>query len=210
MIILDHLSAEPPLRQVYSRMGFKPRQAEIPSALQPMVDEVIKLGHSLLQPRAVWEVKPLQIQSPDRLIVNGGFTIESEKVFRRMEGSTELVLAAVTLGPALDEKVAELSDSDDLTRAFLLNAYGAEAAEALMSSLNRVITDWAKERNRETTRRFSPGYGDWHISAQKELLRLLQAEKIGIRLTEQFMMLPEKSVSAIIGVKPAMGGNKSC
>jgi hypothetical protein len=210
MVILDHLSAEPDLKRVYSRMGFKPGRAEIPATMKPLVDEVVTLGRSLLQPRAVWDFQPLEVHPPNRLIVNGAFTIESEKVFRWMSGSVGLALAAVTLGPALDEKVAELSTSNDLTRAFLLNAYGAEAAEALMSRLNRVISDWAKEKNQETTKRYSPGYGDWHISAQKELLKHLEAEKIGIQLTEQFMMIPEKSVSAIIGIKPIKGENHSC
>ena len=48
--------------------------------------------------------------------------------------------------------------------------------------------------------RFSPGYGDWDVHAQPDLLRLTQAETIGISLTESFMLRPRKSVTAVIGL----------
>ena len=49
--------------------------------------------------------------------------------------------------------------------------------------------------------RFSPGYGDFPLSAQKEILDGLEAGKrIGITLTEGYLMMPSKSVTAVIGV----------
>ncbi len=48
--------------------------------------------------------------------------------------------------------------------------------------------------------RFSPGYGDWDVHAQPDLLRLTQAETIGVSLTESFMLRPRKSVTAVIGL----------
>jgi hypothetical protein len=48
---------------------------------------------------------------------------------------------------------------------------------------------------------FSPGYGDWALSAQGEVLALLNAHKrIGLTLTAGGMMVPEKSVTAVVGV----------
>lgn len=187
-------------------MGFKPARADIPAAMKPLVEEAIDLGRSLLQTRAVYDFRPVEFAEPDSIDVNGAFLIESGKVFRRMAGCTGLYLTAVTLGPALDRKVAELSRSNDMTRAFLLNAYGAEAAEALMIQLDRILKGLAAEQGLTTTKRFSPGYGDWDITAQKELLGTLQAENIGIKLTDSYLMIPEKSISAIIGVKPVVGG----
>ena len=50
--------------------------------------------------------------------------------------------------------------------------------------------------------RFSPGYGDWPIQAQPEMLRLAKAHEIGISLTSSLMLTPRKSVTAIIGLIP--------
>lgn len=206
MTILDNLRAEPELKQVYSRMGFKPAKAEIPDSMKPLVNEAISLGRKLLEPLACYDFRTIRISAPNRIEVDGTFSIESEKVFSRMEDCSGLYLAAVTLGSKLDHKVAELSGSREVTRAFLLNSYGAEAAEALMESLNRVITALTQDQGQETTKRYSPGYGDWPITAQRELLKALQAERIGIQLTEHYAMLPEKSVSAIIGTRQINGG----
>jgi len=51
------------------------------------------------------------------------------------------------------------------------------------------------------TPRFSPGYGDLSLDHQKGLLKYVEADKIGISLSETMVMLPEKSITAVIGWK---------
>ena len=52
------------------------------------------------------------------------------------------------------------------------------------------------------TSRYSPGYGDLPIESQHTILNLLDASrKIGVSLTGSLMMVPSKSVSAVIGVR---------
>ena len=49
--------------------------------------------------------------------------------------------------------------------------------------------------------RFSPGYGDFPLSWQTELFRILQVSRhTGIMLTGSLMMMPSKSVTALIGL----------
>lgn len=50
--------------------------------------------------------------------------------------------------------------------------------------------------------RFSPGYGDWPLDSQAEMLRLATASQIGLNLTSSLMLTPRKSVTAIIGLIP--------
>jgi cobalamin-dependent methionine synthase I len=48
--------------------------------------------------------------------------------------------------------------------------------------------------------RDSPGYGDLGTDIQPDILRLLDAGKIGIACQpESFILIPEKSITAIIG-----------
>ena len=48
---------------------------------------------------------------------------------------------------------------------------------------------------------FSPGYGDWDLAAQRQVLDLLQAPKrIGLTLTAGGMLVPEKSITALVGL----------
>ena len=56
--------------------------------------------------------------------------------------------------------------------------------------------------------RFSPGYGDFSIAHQGEILKILDApKKIGLTMTEGNMLTPLKSVTAVIGLKR---NEKSC
>ncbi len=55
--------------------------------------------------------------------------------------------------------------------------------------------------NKYLSKRFSPGYGDLSLEIQKNLLAYLDAHRrIGIELTENYLMIPQKSVTAILGV----------
>ena len=51
------------------------------------------------------------------------------------------------------------------------------------------------------TSRFSPGYGDYPLRCQREILQYADApRKIGVTLTAGDMMVPHKSVTALVGL----------
>jgi hypothetical protein len=51
------------------------------------------------------------------------------------------------------------------------------------------------------TARYSPGYGDFPLSEQRHIFALLDVtRRIGVSLTEGGLMLPQKSVTALIGL----------
>ena len=56
-------------------------------------------------------------------------------------------------------------------------------------------------RKQKLKPRYSPGYGDLSLSVQKDVLNILNADKIlGIKLGENLLMIPKKSITAIQGV----------
>ena len=86
------------------------------------------------------------------------------------------------------------------TRALVMDAIGSVAAETLAELTNKEIINIVSKKGFSTSRRFSPGYGDWNISGQKDLLAWVGAPGIGIKLSDTYQMIPEKSVSAVLGV----------
>ena len=50
------------------------------------------------------------------------------------------------------------------------------------------------------TKCFSPSSGDWDISQQKNIFQIIPANKIGVKLTDSFMIIPKKSLSWAIGM----------
>ena len=56
------------------------------------------------------------------------------------------------------------------------------------------------------SRRFSPGYCDWDVSQQKMIFEAVNADSIGVHLTDECLMIPKKSISGIIGIGHSEGG----
>ena len=58
-----------------------------------------------------------------------------------------------------------------------------------------------KEYNTGLEPRFSPGYGDLPLSAQKNIFAVLDPERrIGLTLNSSLLMSPSKSVTAFVGL----------
>ena len=52
--------------------------------------------------------------------------------------------------------------------------------------------------------RFSPGYGDLPLEFQRDFFRILRPQRrIGVTLTDACLMVPSKSVTALVGIYPA-------
>lgn len=104
-----------------------------------------------------------------------------------------------TIGSELPNRINEYVGRGEIARATILDAVGSEAAEALAEKVDDLIKDEAKREGYTTLMRFSPGYGDWTIFDQAKILKVLKANRLGVKLTKSFIMVPEKSVTACIG-----------
>lgn len=135
-------------------------------------------------------------------IVSGGQTLPTAGTLSaHLSGCRETCLVCGTLGVGFDaflRKVSATSGAD----ALIVQAIGTAAIEQLMDSVENEIM--AELSNGESlTSRYSPGYGDFPLSAQRTILTLLDAtRKVGVSLTDTMLMVPSKSVSAVIGVRP--------
>ena len=105
----------------------------------------------------------------------------------------EIILFAATVGLGIDRLIHRYA-SVSTAKALLFQAIGAERIEALC---DKFCAEYESAR-----RRFSPGYGDFPLSAQKEIFTLLNPSKhIGVTLTDTLLMSPTKSVTAAFGLK---------
>ena len=80
---------------------------------------------------------------------------------------------------------------------------GPQPEEAIRALLDKVLPreEELKAQNKWLRPRFSPGYGDFDIHHQDDILRMLDtAKKIGLTMTDSYMLTPTKSVTAIIGI----------
>ncbi len=126
---------------------------------------------------------------------------EYELLFPRQKGGEKLCLSdflkdedfiaffVLTSGISIKEKTKKLRKEGNFLFAHFIEILSIEAAEAGAEILNEKLGG----------KRFSFGYSICpEISYQKILFEILKPERIGVTLTESFMMEPEASVSGFI------------
>ena len=153
----------------------------------------------LREERIVWRREPVTVREPDQ-VETAGMDIRSRGLARNLKGCLEVILVAATLGTRTD-LLLRRSSRTDMTRAVILQACAAARLEEYLDA-------WQEERKKELEEeglylrpRFSPGYGDFSIHHQKALLQRLEASKrIGLTMTDGYMLTPSKSVTALAGI----------
>ena len=100
-----------------------------------------------------------------------------------------------------------------MATGLLLQGIGAERVESLVDMFNDKVNREAAELGLKAHPRYSPGYGDLPLTVQEPLLQLLNAAKrLGVTLSESSLLIPTKTVTAIIGLsdRPVPKGKKGC
>ena len=124
----------------------------------------------------------------------------SKSLARNLRGCCGAYLMAVTLGQGPDlvvRRAGVLSPG----KMVICQAAGAAMTEAWCDEVNREIREQAARMGLGCRPRFSPGYGDLPLTLQRDFERALDMKKeIGIALTDSLLMVPTKSVTAIIGL----------
>lgn len=137
----------------------------------------------------------VNITRQNETIIVGNARIESRAMKKVLDGSDGCVLLAATLGVGVDRLILKTAGR---------SAHDAFVIDALADAMIESLCDRAQNRacaGAGTKPRFSPGYADLPLDFGKEILLLTDAERtLGIKLSEIGMMLPKKSVNAIIAI----------
>ena len=181
------------LRYLGYRQSIEGDLTEINSAL----DRCIEVLQKTAVPRHIVKRLPLTIEN--HTITIGDMMIHSKNLENNLKGCHAVYLFAATIGIEVDRliKRTELTKMSD---AVIYQAAGAAMIEAYCDEVNEELNQEAYKNNEFLKPRFSPGYGDLALDHQKDFMRILQMDKIGISLLESLLMVPSKSVTAVIGV----------
>ena len=189
------------LKPVLRRLGYPPRMEAMDESIRAIFDSEMEKARDLIRPEAM--IRFLKILNHGRKTTEFEyqFTLRSEKVAALLKTAGYGAFFFVTIGDGLEKEADRLNMNGDMTRALILDTLGSEAVDGYADMLQReIIREKAGENGFTITPRFSPGYADWPLTVQPELAELCGASKIGIEITDVYLMLPRKSVSAVFGL----------
>ena len=200
-------------KEIYRYLGY--RGADPDAMVKEAVESCLEELERAVTPRyifrryeiewaedSVFEKESCPGESPPEapLLQIAGMEIRSRSLSRNLRGCRGVYLMAATLGIGPDRLIARAS-VNRMSRAVIYQAAAAAMIEAWSDEVNsRIIQEAAKE-GLFCRPRFSPGYGDFSLSYQSDFARILRIQKeIGVSLTESMLMMPSKSVTAVIGL----------
>lgn len=164
-----------------------------------MISESFKELDLIADKKSIYRIFSVSFMEENTLLL-GNLEIHSEKLQKNLKDCKEVVLFGTTLGIDVDRQIRKY-ELLDMSRAVVMQACAAAYLEEFCDELQESIAREMEADGKFLRPRFSPGYGDFSILHQKELLAMLEApKKIGLTLTEGYMLTPTKSVTAVIGI----------
>lgn len=179
------------------------------SVQTPLHEDIDRCGQKILttaRPRVVYRQFELL---PDGALQGTDFRPEGQDVWDLLRDCHHVVLMAATLGTEVEQLIRR-TGVQNMADALILDCCASSAIENVCDNF---CEDLEKEVDGFLTDRFSPGYGDFPFSQQPDFCRCLDvSRRIGVHLTPEGLMIPQKSVTAVIGIadRPQEKRSRGC
>lgn len=199
------LAASVRRREAWALLGH--RGQPVDDELTSRLEEAAVLCERELAPRGIFRVFPVCATEGGIAVTGTNLVLPGESIARHLRGCAHAALMAVTLGPT-SEMVLRRETAVSATGGMLADACASSLVEQAAGVLNGFVDEAAARRGCASTWRFSPGYGDLPLSVQGPFLEALDAGRaLGVMLTAANMLVPSKSITAIVGFRdPALRG----
>jgi len=186
-----------PIKEVLRYLGY--RGAEPEEKVSALIKEISAAFLETIVPKSVYGIWDCRIDS--QAVTINDLTIHSEKLAKHLAKCRHAALMAATLGTEADTMIRRYS-VQNMEKAVIAQAVSAVMIDAYCDKVADEIAQAGELSGLTPTIRFSPGYGDFDIAHQKDIVKLLNCGvKIGLALTSGYMLVPSKSVTAVIGYK---------
>lgn len=156
--------------------------------MEVLMDECEKMVLEKAAPKFLY----IELDLPCDAIMGG------RDIANHLDGCEKAILMCATLGTEID-KLIRINQISDMAKAVVLDSFSSVAVEQVCNKVDEIIAE--KYAGYNMTFRFSPGYGDYPISLQQDFLRMLDApRKIGLTTNDNYLLMPTKSVTAVLGL----------
>ena len=190
-------------REVLRYLQYK--NQNINDDLLKIIEQSIDETKRIISPRFVlrkYSIKKIKMDNEkDQVILeDGNLILKSDDVYKLLTECDECILMAVTLGLEIEKEIRKLTYTN-LTKGIIIDSCATTAIEEVCDIVQDNIARKLLREDKYITYRYSPGYGDLSIENNIYINNILNSQKeIGLTVTNSGIMIPRKSVVALIGV----------
>ena len=164
-----------------------------------LIKECIAEVEKVAQPKFTYRRFHLKVLGDNTFRI-GDMELHSRSLAKNLCNCQEVIFFAATLGHNVDRLLKKYLKTQ-ISKAVVIQATATAVIEDFCDCCQKNIANIVGKEGLYIRPRFSPGYGDLDLSVQSKFLEMLDANRtIGINLSDGNLMIPEKSVTAIIGL----------
>lgn len=178
--------------EILMYLGYKGQEMaeDVQAQIRRCISEVMKAS----EPKLVWRRLPLVEGRID------GLKLEGQDIKNMLSSCHEVVLMAATIGSKV-ERLLMQREVSDMADAVIMDSCASTAIENVCDNFEFDLRDELSQQGLYLTDRYSPGYGDFPLDVQPRLCEALNTQKrIGLTVSASNIMIPRKSVSALMGI----------
>ncbi len=145
------------------------------------------------------------LRTGDDAIVIDGVAFSSTRLRNtfRAAGAHSAILVAASAGPELEREAQTRWREEKPDEYFFLEMYGSAVVEHLVMITGARLCAWADADGSAVLPHYSPGYPEWTIEEQPNLLQLIgrrRRDAIPLEVLDSGMLRPKKSLLAVFGL----------
>jgi hypothetical protein len=173
---------------------------KVEKIIQKEMETSVEKVLACLKPKSIYRLTDFE-KCENGIVKGRGLSIRSDKLSNLVSNLNDpesITCFAVTLGRNLDDRIREIQNHS-MTQAFFMDAAGSAIIEIFASQTETWLQTLVARKNLIATERFSPGYCDWDLCCGQEAIQqFLDLESIGICMIPSGMMIPEKTITAVM------------
>lgn len=174
--------------------------AQVNDKIQTLLSNALNLFAATARPKGV--MTQLSRGTFETIYIGEGRNTPDTPLEEIYPQADYLALFALTMGKEVCLGIEELFETDDFALGYMLDSVASLAADKAAEVCEAYFYQHVSERGSGVTDNvvlgYSPGYCGWHVSGQKKLFHFLKPERIGISLSDCYLMAPLKSVSGVL------------
>ncbi len=164
------------------------------------IDQAVAECESISRPAWCYQVFPAQFRNGAVMLEGAALEIPCEGASASLAKASACAIMVCTIGLGFEQKALQLAVTDPVG-SLIFDSVGSSLAESCADDCERAIHALAVQSELHAGQRMSPGYGAIPLSLSRGIVRALDAGKrFGVAVTESDMLVPTKSVTAIVGL----------
>ncbi len=167
---------------------------EIPTATKNTIISMLAVAKKLTPQKRV-AFFDVELVNNGVKLLGANLTLNGNLATKHFDSCGQIIVVLATMGME-SERLLTKTFAESSENAVVLDACLTATLESYLDSIEEDLQSVGK-----LTTRISCGYGDLALSYQKELIKLVNGSAIGVYINDSFMLNPNKSVIALIGVK---------